>query len=165
MEFGWRAVLGRFPAEKPFPPAWRAQTSHISALDRIASHSEPPVAALNPLSIAPSCKKWTRIENFVLPSPFVATDAYRGTHWPDNDFGSFPVPADHSLVFTGTTMLPRPADIQEGCFKTGSDAPIVGWEPYPPANDGIASLKFLPTRSGAILVEAKSWPKLESVPL
>lgn len=164
MEFGWRAALGPFPAERPLPSAWQDQTSYLSQPDRVADGSETSIPGLDPLLYAPSCLKVTHIEGVVLPPLYGAKDWYKPAAWLQSDSPWVPFSAEYGVICGGSTMLPLSANLPEVGFKTGSGAPVLAWKPCFPASEAPLDVKFLPARHGAVLPPAKNWPRLESLP-
>jgi hypothetical protein len=163
-ESGWPATLVEYPSWTALPAAWQPRASHFPLPDPIAAGSKSPLAPLESLAYAPACSKIELIENVKLPAPYVQNDGYRLTEWAEADSMFTPFAAHPGLVFIGSTVMPQAADVPPGSLKRGSGGPMLKWEPRRAASEAAMAVKFLPVRDGAILPQAKSWPRLDGVP-
>jgi hypothetical protein len=163
-ESGWQAILAPVANPEHLPAAWRYRTSHFSQPDPIFDRPKEAILALASLHYLPACIKVDRIEKTELPGPYVATDLYRQTTWPETDSESVPLDSESSLIFIGLKTLPQAVGMPAGRLKTGSGAPALNWEPRLPAALAPPAMRFLPVRNGTVLPSAKDWPLLERVP-
>src|ERR1700722_1377099 len=163
-ESRWRAILSAAPDPDPLGAAWQYRTTHFSWPDPIVDGPTEPLRPVASLLYAPACIKTDCIEKTELPAPYVATDLYRQPAWPETNSASVVVGSEPFLVFIGSRMLPRAAEVPAGRLKTGSGGPTLSWEPCLQTLQTPSAVRFLPIRNGTVLPPAKTWPLLAAVP-
>jgi hypothetical protein len=166
LELAMSAVLAPFPGwEMVASTTWQSRATHFPFPLSTADWSMPSLAPLQAIQPASACIKLDCAEKVDLPRPWIVHTPYSPILWPGVDYAILlPFGAEQSSFFTGTTILPALAEVPAGSLKTSGVPPALIWEARRPAYPGSPAARFLPVRNGAILPEARSWQRRDSLP-
>jgi hypothetical protein len=167
MEFGSRAVLAPFPESDAFSvEAWNNKPSHFTFPYSIAAAPALPSFPVKPRS-APAAPPELRS---LIPTKIAAKpELLASTVLPVEMHRAFVAAptillAQLDFPLTGTVTMPPIAKIPPAHEKIGYGAGSASWEPLPSAAQSRPMMKFLPTRQDPILLPARNWPRLGSLP-
>jgi len=166
-ESGSQAVLAPFPESDPFSvEAWNNQPSHFTFPYSIAAAPALPPFLVKPRSAPPAPPE---LRSLIPVKIVTKPELVASTVLPVEIHRSF-VAAPAILVarldfpVTGTTTMPSIANIPPAPENIGLGTESAVWEPLLAAARSQPVVKFLPTRQGPVLLPARTWPRLGSLP-